>query len=162
MIGKDYFNDTFQEQAELYGWRITDKRAKKIYYTLNEDGFLEEDLRYALSRYERDDFKFADFQSMIRTIRAERLEREAMERQQQEEEAIRKWFREHRGERVECIFNGDCGLCKRTYCDYLASHVTKAIKDILQGERPSDEVHIELASKFRGIGFEMGTGMEAF
>ncbi len=162
MIGKDFFNDNFQEQAELYGWRITDKRARKIYFTLNEQSFTEQELSIALEWYEKDEFRFADFLSVIRRARADRIEREAVENQRREEWEVKEWFRTHAGSRDTCINAYNCGACKRIYCDIGTKAVIGAIKEILSGETESKVIMQGLATKFKGVGFEQQAGIEPF
>ena len=163
MIKKDVFMIFMQDAAELYGWKLSGSRRSAIYFRLCEDGFLDVDVKEAFYRYEQDMFKFAEFQVIIRNVRAQRIEREAQELQKKEDEAIRKWFREHTGTRTECVNNYKCGQCMRTYCDIVALESTQGLKDMLSQEKPIDEIHEYLANKFQGIGFEKNVkGLEPF
>ena len=70
---------------------------------------------------------------------------------------------EHRGTRSDCLNKGDCGRCQRVYCDLVATGSIQAIKDMMFSDRDREEIHADLASRFRDIGFERNVpGLEAF
>lgn len=162
MISKATFQDNFQEHAELYGWRMAEKRLSKIFFYLNEQEFRDSDLIEGLRRYEMDDFKFAEFQRTMRTIRGERIEREQRDKQLREEDELREWWRDHSGSRQTCINEYNCSGCKRTFCDIVSKECGKMIKLMLTDEIKGDKAHQILANKFKGLNFEKFSGVEAF
>jgi hypothetical protein len=163
MISKTVFEDNLQEHAELFGWRLSDKRFNKIYRYLNDQGFEDADLIETIKNYERDDFRFGEFQVAMRMTRAARIERLAQLKMRIEDDATREWFRKHAGDRKECVYNYNCGQCKRLYCDIVSIEASEALKDMLMDNKTADEVHEYLAGKFRGIGFERNVkGLEPF
>jgi len=70
MVNKQGLFDNFKDAGELYGWRLSDKRLNAIYFKLNEEGFEDPDVIESLKRYEQDMFRFGEFQSILRLVRA--------------------------------------------------------------------------------------------
>ncbi len=162
MISNNCFTVNFQEHVELYGWKLTKDRLKKIWHYLCKMEFQDSDLIYTLQRYESDVFRFVDFLSVMKSVRAERTEKENEQRKEQEEDEVRQWFAEHPGSKQACINDYQCGECKRVYCDIVATEAQNMTKKILSREISSQEAHQILAEKFKGIGFEQHTGIEPF
>lgn len=162
MLSLNCFNDNFRDHAELFGWKLAEKRMKKIFHWLNEQEFNDFDLTQAMKNSDTSDFRFSDFLSSMRSVRAERIETEQHQKQQQEEDEIRNWFKAHPKSKQECINRYQCGDCKLVYCDLVASASQAALKKILSWQISGEDAHRELAAKFPSIGFEQHMGIEPF
>ncbi|MFH0904917.1 MAG: hypothetical protein V1854_07025 [Methanobacteriota archaeon] len=158
MLSLNCFENNFKEHAELFGWKLAEKRVKKIYYWLNEQEFNDSDLLQALKNSDTSDFRFSDFLSSIRSARTERLETEQHRKQQEEEDDVRHWFKGHQQSKQECINLYQCGTCKLVYCDIVAATSQAMLRRILSGQVSGEEAHQELAEKLHGIGFEQHMG----
>jgi hypothetical protein len=151
---KAKFAELMSDLFNLMGWMWKDKRMQRIHDEFMI-GYEVWDLKGAIKRMETEEhFRYGKFKNHMDMVRAERLEKEAFNERLRDERIIKQML--HGQDNVECINDGQCDKCSRSYCPILDKDCMAAVSAIYEGKVSSVEAHEILAKRYKGLGFEGG------
>jgi hypothetical protein len=163
MISLERFEEKLIWLVDVTGLAVKKASVRALWEELKEESPVDFEEAVKAISYKDEKINLANLSRHIAFYRMKRIEREAVEKQAEEDRQTRLWFSRHAGSRDECINDGNCGKCAREYCDIVSKAAIEAIKKMIVGDLIGEEAHKELASKFRGIGFEEHIlGLEPF
>lgn len=154
MISKERFTEKMMWLKDVANQDIKRSTCDALWDELSTQNVQDFERAIKDLAYSSEKINLANIWKRLCHAMSNRVESEAQEGRQREENQIKAWFRKHHATKGECVNEYNCYSCKREYCDVIGIMATRGIKDILRGERTGEEVHRELASRFKGAGFE--------
>ncbi len=151
-IVSENFSEKMKYLKNLMGWTITPSRITALYGEIYKNYQLEDFERTFLVLKGEDRFNTAKFFQLMGKYRGERLEREAHERQELEDEESKTWKKQYINKDATCGKKDQAGNYQCFNCDQpdpCPVHVNACIKAI--NTLPTEKAMMDSIAVFKGI-----------